>query len=148
MFVASVSHDFRTTINIISGNIESIELHINLDPSLHDYIDNIKIAALYLEVIVQDLIDYSRMKEKKLNIVPNILKIVTPLKDAMALLKSKYNDKNIAMKIEMDVDPELTITSDSMRIKQILVNFLSKAWKFTLEGEVIIKVFFFYHSKL
>ena len=142
MFVSSISHEFRTQINIISGNIEIIELNENIGSYHRLSLDSIKKANLYLEVIVQDLIDFSRIKENQLNINLHPFSITKIVKEALSLLEAKFKDKNIRIILEMNIDPEFIINSDSMRIKQILVNFLSNAWKFTIQGEVSITVNF------
>ena len=147
MFVASVSHNIRTPINIIYGSIEAIEF----DPTgseLKHNVYNIKIAASYLEVMVQNLIDFTKMNDKDFIISPHEFRIIDVIEESIAIMSSKYFDKDLNLIEEVNINKDFILFSDKMRIKQILINFLSNAWKFTLNGSVTIHVFFPFPEKL
>jgi len=142
MFVSFVSHEFRTTINIIQGNIINIEHNSVLDPALENQFNSIKKATEMIYMLVQDLIDFSLLKENTFKLNIGQLNIKELILEIFNLFLPKFEDKNLFLKVEYLNDIPEIVYSDSLRVKQILINLIKNAYKFTLEGGVYLKVMF------
>lgn len=141
IFVGTVSHEFRTPINIIFGNIYSIENNTNFSGS-KIYLDNIKLALAYLEIMVQNLIDFSHIREKTLQINKENFKVKEVIDEIILILHPKFQDKNLTLNLKFEIEDEFSICSDKMRIKQIIFNLMTNSCKFTVEGGATLKVSF------
>ena len=139
IYLASITHDFRTPLSIISGNTELL-LEIENNQEKRKYIQYINKASTMLTFLVQDILDFSQLKAGclKLNITKfNLLNEANIIID---LFQEKFEKKNLYLKLKKDINiPEIVI-SDSNRIKQVLMNLVSNAFKFTLEGGVEINI--------
>jgi len=139
-FLANMSHEIRTPLNAILGFVAVLRKRVEDAENSH-YLDIINNSGESLLAIIGDILDFSKIKEGKLDIDEHIFNPTTELSHTLELFSSKMFEKNIQYLTYVDPFLPLNIKSDSIRIKQILSNFLSNALKFTPEnGKVIVNI--------
>lgn len=135
--ISTVSHDLRTPLTTIGGYSELME-HSGLTDKQLSYLNNVKSASDYVERLVDELLDYSKLEagRMKLETLPFVL---SRLIGETALNFGEANPKP-GVELLLDIDPALErpILSDPFRIRQILTNLVGNAFKFTLKGHVRI----------
>ena len=138
-FTANVSHEMRTPLNAVIGMTDLL-LEGDLDPVKRDYIRTIRSSGLSLLAIINEILDYSKIEARKMDIMEGPLEIKETLEAAMEQVAPKAAEKRLELAyILADGLPE-RIWGDGRRLGQILVNLLSNAIKFTESGEVTIWV--------
>ena len=135
-FIANMSHEIRTPMNVILGITEILIQEDAFDRSTSE-----KLLAIYnsgdmLLGIINDLLDLSKIEAGKLEIFPVEYDIASVIHDTAALNMMRSGSKFINFKVSVDENIPATLIGDELRIKQILNNLLSNAFKYTDEGEV------------
>ena len=139
-FLAKISHEIRTPMNAILG-ITEIHLHGSKLPSyLKEAFDRIYIAGYTLLGIINDLLDLSKVECGKMELRPVTYQIVSLVSDAVQLNLMRINGKPIQFSVEMDETVPSELVGDDLRIRQILSNLLSNAFKYTQRGWVVLSV--------
>ena len=138
-FLAQMSHEIRTPINAVIGMDEMILRESN-DPKIQEYATNINTAGKTLLELVNGILDFSKLEEGKMEIVPVKYKIVPLIEEMYNLIIDKAEKKGLSL--EFDVDPNLptSLFGDDVRIKQVISNILTNAVKYTHEGSVKMTV--------
>lgn len=134
-FVANMSHEIRTPLNGIIGFTE-LALTTKLDNTQRQYVEIINQSALSLYNIINDILDFSKMESNHMKLNIDKTEVEEVMAEAFNVVAYGMNKKGLEML--MDLDPNLPkyIWADAMRLKQILVNLLGNALKFTETGEV------------
>ena len=138
-FLASMSHEIRTPINAILGMNEMI-LRENNDKAIEEYSRNIKSSGKMLLMLVNDVLDFSKIEAGKLEIRDNDFLMSDMLYDVISLVKERAEEKNLNLTAEITSEVPNSVRSDEFRIRQILVNIMNNAVKYTEEGTVTLKV--------
>lgn len=144
--IASVSHDLKTPLTTISGYTELLE-KTNLDTQQLYYNNAINENAQYINHLAQDLLDFSKLEANKITIVKapfQLSKLLEKVLNNAIMLHSK-----IAINTSIEIDNTLKnnfLSSDPLRIEQIVTNLLSNAFKFTKSGSINIKAFIKEHK--
>lgn len=140
MFLANISHEIRTPLNGIIGAIEILSCE-NLSDDGNQIIDIVKRSGSHLLNLVNDLLDYTKLNEGKfsLNIRPFNLKEV--MADIREICLPQAKAKNLSLTIVYPENVLVAFQGDPTRVKQIIMNLVSNAIKFTQEGFVIIRTF-------
>ncbi len=135
--ISTVSHDLRTPLNTISGYSELME-NTGLTGKQVGYLRNVKSASSYVNSLVNDLLDFSKLEADKITIerIPFVLAYV--IRETSEHLKELYHKKNVTLELDIDQRLEETVLSDPFRIRQILTNLIDNAYKFTQEGFIKI----------
>jgi PAS domain S-box-containing protein len=140
-FLASMSHELRTPLNAILGfsDIMSLGIGGNLNETQKGYVKDIYNAGNHLLLIIDDILDLSKVEAGKLELVAEKFSVHELLEETNTLIKNKAIHHNI--NIIIDIDPQLKfIDGDKQKIKQVLFNLLSNAVKFSKEDGGTITV--------
>jgi len=142
LFIASISHNFRTYLNIIMGNLDLFSSSLSLNNEQNPLLRNIRHGTTFLYFLVQDILDYSLLKVKRFQLTLIKFNFIDAINEICNLFEAKYIDKGLFLKIMISGVIPKYIHSDKMRITQVLVNLLSNSWKFTINGGVEVNVQF------
>ncbi|AEF84417.1 sensor protein GacS [Treponema primitia ZAS-2] len=138
-FISNMSHEIRTPMNAIIG-ISELALREETPPRLTEYLSEIRQAGNNLLSIINDILDFSKIESGKLQIINAPYLLSSLLNDVVNIIRIKVGDKPIIFLV--NVDPRLpnNLIGDESRIRQILINILSNAAKYTKEGYVKLTV--------
>lgn len=138
-FLASMSHEIRTPINAVIGMNEMI-LRESKDKSVLEYAYNIKSASRNLLNIINDILDFSKIESGKMEIYEHNYKLEELLNDVINMVDIRAKKKGLAFEVEVEETLPDRLFGDDNRIKQIMLNLLNNAVKYTKEGTVRLKV--------
>ncbi|KAJ3180238.1 hypothetical protein HDU87_002115 [Geranomyces variabilis] len=138
-FLANMSHEIRTPMNAIIGMANCL-LQTQLTPLQEDYTQIICTSGEELLSIINDILDVSKLESGKLDLEEVSFSLRTCVEGALDLLAPKAHEKGIELLYWREDDIPDTFLGDVTRLRQILVNLLSNASKFTKEGEIVISV--------
>ncbi len=138
-FMANMSHELRTPMNGIIGFTDLV-LTTDLQKSQRDYLGNVKKSAYGLLNIINDILDFSKIEAGKLEIEYTQIRLDELVEETVDILTVKAFEKNLEMICQIDPQLPSQFFGDPVRIKQVLVNLLGNAIKFTEEGEILVSV--------
>ena len=136
-FLASMSHEIRTPINSVLGMNEMI-LHENKDPVIEEYAETVKSSGKMLLMLVNDVLDFSKIEAGKMEINNAEYRFGTVLKDIIPMLKERADGKQLNLGVELTDEVPEGQKSDEFRIRQILINLINNAIKYTDKGSVTL----------
>ncbi len=137
-FLASMSHEIRTPINTVLGMNEMI-LRESREGNIREYAGDIKSAGNTLLSIINDILDLSKIESGKMEIVKADYSEAMMLYDLINIISGRAKEKGLVFEAEVDSNIPVRLFGDDVRIKQVLMNILSNAVKYTLEGSVHLK---------
>src|SRR5690606_37445912 len=135
MLMATVTHDLQTPLGSIIGFSDLIS-NSEINSKQKQYLDNIKESADYILKLVSDLVDFSKLENRRITIEESSFNLKTLIENTCKTLEHSAEKKNIELNWVSDDKLENNIISDPYRIKQVLTNLISNAIKFTQEGSV------------
>jgi PAS domain S-box-containing protein len=140
-FLANMSHEIRTPMSAIMGYAEILSSHLT-DPDDRQTVATIASNGRYLIDIIDDILDLSRIEAGKLDLEPKRVRPDVLVEDVCSLLKIRAFEKGLTLEIEHDEHLPETIYTDPTRLRQILINLIENAIKFTDRGGVTVALRF------
>lgn len=136
IFLANMSHEIRTPLNAILGFVEILRKQKQSTEN-QKYLDTIHSSGQSLLTIISDILDFAKLRSGKLEIDKHPFNLQKELQITIDLFKQNAHDKGIKYEVNIDSHLPNEVNADSVRINQILANFLSNAIKFTSEGKSV-----------
>lgn len=138
-FFSSMSHEIRTPINTIIGLNEMI-LRENVSEEVATDARNIQSASKMLLTLINDILDMSKIESGKMDIVPVTYNVGDMLSDIVNMIWVRAKEKGLEFHVDVDQTLPSQLLGDEVRIKQILINVLNNAVKYTSEGSVTLSI--------
>ena len=139
-FLATISHEIRTPLNAILGMTEIQMQNTAHPPSTSEAFIKINNSGNILLSIINDVLDLSKIEAGKLELTPVKYEVASLINDIVQLNYIRYESKPIEFKLEIDENIPSILVGDELRIKQVLNNLLSNAFKYTERGTVTLGV--------
>lgn len=138
-FLANISHEIRTPMNAIIGMSDLLKL-TPLNHLQKNYLDNIQKVAHSLSDIISDILDFSKIDHAKVEIVPSVYLLTNLIGDILNITRLRAAEKNLDFIVDINPNLYTKYYGDNVRIKQIAVNLITNAIKYTHTGEVVVKI--------
>ena len=139
-FLANMSHEIRTPMNAILGMDEMILREAGDNPRITKYAANIKSAGNMLLSIINDILDLSKIESGKAELVEGEFEICSVINDLSNIMRRRAEEKGLLFSFDATEDIPVRLYGDEIRIRQIMLNIINNAVKYTKEGSVTIRM--------
>src|SRR5690606_34831777 len=136
-FVAQISHEIRTSLNVVIG-MTTLVLGSALTPTQREDVESIRRSGSTLLALVDDTLDISRIEAGKLTLVQRPFALRACIEEALDLMASQADRRQLALCCRADPELPPRIIGDSTRLRQIVINLLSNAIRYTERGEIVV----------
>ena len=138
-FIANISHELRTPLNGIIGYSKILKRELPLNSRQTEEFNIIEKSGLHLLTLINDLLDFSRNQANKMTLQPNDVNLPDFLKGLIGIVENEAKEKNLEIVTTFRNLPD-RIQADEKRLRQVLINLLNNAIKFTDSGKIILRV--------
>jgi PAS domain S-box-containing protein len=138
-FLANMSHEIRTPMNAILGMTQLLSKS-HLTPEQHELVTTASDAAESLLGLINDILDFSKIEARRLELEAVAFDLAATVADALRLVAPRAREKGLTLASKIDEGVPVTLVGDSGRLRQILLNLVGNAVKFTDTGEVVVAV--------
>ncbi len=139
-FLANMSHEIRTPMNAIVGMCELILREENISENVRENCFNIQSSGRGLLSIINDILDFSKIESGKMELIEKEFNIASILNDVINMTMVRKGDKKIEIMVQADPDIPCGLIGDEIRIRQVIINFMTNAVKFTNAGTITLKL--------
>ena len=138
-FLANMSHEIRTPINAVLGMDEMI-LQESTEPNIKEYAIDIQNAGKSLLSLINDILDFSKIESGKMEIIPVEYDLSSLISDCYNMVSMRAKEKGLDFILENNEALPCKLYGDEVRVRQVLVNLLTNAVKYTKEGHILMSV--------
>jgi PAS domain S-box-containing protein len=138
-FLANMSHEIRTPMNGVLGMTQLLEMTVLTEEQL-EYVAALKLSGKNLLSLINDILDLSKIESGKIDLDIGHFNLLACIDEVLLTQKTVIHDKNLSLVINASPDMPLHLSGDQLRVKQILLNLLGNAVKFTAQGNITISV--------
>ena len=132
-FLLSISHDIRTPMNAIIG-FTNIALHQNTVSDIHDSLEKVQKSSNHLLSLLNDVLDFTRIESGKVTISPEPMDITQLTDNVQAIMNGLLYNRDLKFEVHREISKNPYVLADVVRIREVLVNLLGNAVKFTKDG--------------
>ncbi|KAL1582770.1 hypothetical protein WHR41_08368 [Cladosporium halotolerans] len=138
MFLANVSHELRTPLNGVIGMSEMLKA-TPLSKEQEEHADSIRVCADTLLSVINDILDFSKLEAGKMNVFSIPLSLTETISEVVRALSYTNIEKGLKTIEQLDLDSQLIVMGDPVRLHQILFNLMSNSFKFTSSGSITVR---------
>ncbi|MCR5502575.1 MAG: DegV family EDD domain-containing protein [Lachnospiraceae bacterium] len=139
VFFSSMSHEIRTPINTIIG-LNEMNLRENVSEEVSENARNIQSASQILLSVINDILDMSKIESGKMDIIKAPYNVGSMITDIVNMISVRAKEKGLRFRVSVDPGLPSVLISDEVRLKQIMINLLNNAVKYTAKGEVSFQI--------
>ncbi len=138
-FLANMSHELRTPLNSILGYSQLMRKDPSLHPEQREYLNTINRSGEHLLTVINDVLEISKIEARRITLDPRTFDLLAMLRDLLAMFKVRTDAKSLRLDLSEDPDLPRYVVADESKFRQVLINILGNAVKFTDKGSITVR---------